>query len=140
MDNEKIYRKALALEPLTAGEAMRLYDTAPTGELTLLAWELRQKQVPGDVVTWQIDRNVNITNVCISGCKFCNFHCKPHQTERAYVTTIEQYAQKIEETLALGGDQLLLQGGLHPGLKIDFYERLFSGLKSRYPSLRLHAD
>ena len=93
MDNEKIYRKALALEPLTAGEAMRLYDTAPTGELTLLAWELRQKQVPGDVVTWQIDRNVNITNVCISGCKFCNFHCKPHQTERAYVTTIEQYAR-----------------------------------------------
>ena len=86
MDNEKIYRKALALEPLTAGEAMRLYDTAPTGELTLLAWELRQKQVPGDVVTWQIDRNVNITNVCISGCKFCNFHCKPHQTERTYVT------------------------------------------------------
>ena len=125
MDNEKIYRKALALEPLTADEAMRLYDTAPVGELTLLAWELRQKQVPGDVVTWQIDRNVNITNVCISGCKFCNFHCKPHQTERAYVTTIEQYAQKIEETLALGGDQLLLQGGLHPKLGIDFYENLF---------------
>ena len=131
MDNEKIYRKALALEPLTADEAMRLYDTAPTGELTLLAWELRQKQVPGDVVTWQIDRNVNITNVCISGCKFCNFHCKPHQTERAYVTTIEQYAQKIEETLALGGDQLLLQGGLHPKLGIDFYENLFRELKTR---------
>ena len=139
MDNEKIYRKALALEPLTAGEAMRLYDTAPTGELTLLAWELRQKQVPGDVVTWQIDRNVNITNVCISGCKFCNFHCKPHQTERAYVTTIEQYAQKIEETLALGGDQLLLQGGLHPKLGIDFYENLFRELKTRYPQIRLHA-
>lgn len=139
MDNEKIYRKALALEPLTADEAMRLYDTAPTGELTLLAWELRQKQVPGDVVTWQIDRNVNITNVCISGCKFCNFHCKPHQTERAYVTTIEQYAQKIEETLALGGDQLLLQGGLHPKLGIDFYENLFRELKTRYPQIRLHA-
>lgn len=139
MDNEKIYRKGLALEPLTAGEAMRLYDTAPTGELTLLAWELRQKQVPGDVVTWQIDRNVNITNVCISGCKFCNFHCKPHQTERAYVTTIEQYAQKIEETLALGGDQLLLQGGLHPKLGIDFYENLFRELKTRYPQIRLHA-
>ena len=98
MDNEKIYRKALALEPLTAGEAMRLYDTAPTGELTLLAWELRQKQVPGDVVTWQIDRNVNITNVCISGCKFCNFHCKPHQTERAKLFCTRDFSETFRQS------------------------------------------
>lgn len=105
-----------------------------------MADEVRRAVVPDpQVVTWQIDRNVNITNVCISGCKFCNFHCKPHQTDRAFITTMEQYCEKIDRTLRLGGDQLLLQGGLHPGLKIDFYERLFSGLKSRYPSLRLHA-
>ena len=105
-----------------------------------MADEVRRAVVPDpQVVTWQIDRNVNITNVCISGCKFCNFHCKPHQTDRAFITTMEQYCEKIDRTLRLGGDQLLLQGGLHPGLKIDFYERLFSGLKSHYPSLRLHA-
>ena len=85
------------------------------------------------VVTWQIDRNVNITNVCISGCKFCNFHCKPHDTQRAFVTSREEYREKIAQTLALGGDQLLLQGGLHPQLGIDFYEELFRDLKRMFP-------
>ena len=74
MDMEKIYRKALALDFLTADEALVLYESGPLDELMSLAWELRQKHVPGRTVTWQIDRNVNITNVCISGCKFCNFH------------------------------------------------------------------
>ena len=139
MDMEKIYRKALALDFLTADEALVLYESGPLDELMSLAWELRQKHVPGRTVTWQIDRNVNITNVCISGCKFCTFHCKPHDRERAYVTTIDQYVRKIDETLALGGDQLLLQGGLHPKLGIDFYENLFRELKRLYPTLKLHA-
>ncbi len=93
---------------------------------------------PG-VVTWQIDRNVNITNVCISGCRFCNFHCKPHQEERAYITTLDEYRTKIARTLELGGDQLLLQGGLHPKLDIGFYEQLFRDLKAICPTLKLHA-
>lgn len=139
MNFDPIYRKALSLDPLSPDEAIRLYESAPLGELAAVAWELRQKHVPGQTVTWQIDRNVNITNVCISGCKFCNFHCKPHQKETAYVTTIEEYEKKIDETLSLGGDQLLLQGGLHPGLDIAFYENLFRELKKRYPQLRLHA-
>ncbi len=139
MNMEKIYRKALALDPLTVDEALALYESGPLNELMSLAWELRQKHVPGRRVTWQIDRNVNITNVCISGCKFCNFHCKPHEREKAYVTTIDQYVRKIDETLALGGDQLLLQGGLHPKLGIDFYENLFRELKRLYPALKLHA-
>ena len=93
-----------------------------------MADEVRRAVVPDpQVVTWQIDRNVNITNVCISGCKFCNFHCKPHQTDRAFITTMEQYCEKIDSTLRLGGDQLLLQGGLHPGLKIDFYDGCSAG-------------
>ena len=105
-----------------------------------MADEVRRAVVPDpEVVTWQIDRNVNITNVCISGCRFCNFHCKPHQTDRAFVTTLAEYREKIDRTLELGGDQLLLQGGLHPQLRIDFYERLFSDLKALYPTLRLHA-
>ena len=140
MNNSDIYRKALALDPLTEGEALQIYRSAPLAELMLAADALRREQA-GDpqVVTWQIDRNVNITNVCISGCKFCNFHCKPHQSDKAYITTIEEYDAKIRETLALGGDQLLLQGGLHPKLDIVFYEELFRELKRRFPQLRLHA-
>ena len=140
MNNSDIYRKALALDPLTEEEALQIYRSAPLAELMLAADALRRERV-GDpqVVTWQIDRNVNITNVCISGCKFCNFHCKPHQSDQAYITTIEEYDAKIRETLALGGDQLLLQGGLHPKLDIGFYEELFRELKHRFPQLRLHA-
>lgn len=140
MNNSDIYRKALALDPLTEGEALQIYRSAPLAELMLAADALRREQA-GDpqVVTWQIDRNVNITNVCISGCKFCNFHCKPHQSDKAYITTIEEYDAKIRETLALGGDQLLLQGGLHPKLDIVFYEELFRELKRRFLQLRLHA-
>ncbi len=140
MNFDPIYTKALAGEPLSREEALPLYLHAPQGELTLLADTLRRRAVPDpEVVTWQIDRNVNVTNVCIAGCKFCNFHCRPAEREKAYVTTLEEYGRKIEETLALGGDQLLLQGGLHPGLDIRFYEQLFRDLKAMYPQIRLHA-
>ena len=136
---EEIYEKCLKRDPLTAEEAYWLYEQAPLQELALTADRVRRAVAPDpEVVTWQIDRNVNITNVCISGCRFCNFHCKPHQTERAFITTLDEYKEKIERMLALGGDQLLLQGGLHPKLGIDFYEELFSTLKSLYPQVRLH--
>lgn len=140
MTHDKILSKALRGEALLAREAYDLWEQVPLEELASAADELRRAMVADErVVTWQIDRNVNITNVCISGCKFCNFHCKPHQTERAFITTIDEYRQKIEQMLALGGDQLLLQGGLHPKLGIEFYEELFSTLKSLYPQVRLHA-
>ena len=132
---QRIYDKCRRREPLSREEAYRLYDQAPLQELALVADEVRRAMVPDpEVVTWQIDRNVNITNVCISGCRFCNFHCKPHQTDRAFFTTLAEYREKIDRTLELGGDQLLLQGGLHPQLRIDFYERLFSDLKALYPT------
>lgn len=135
-----IFAKARNREPLTFGEACRIYDEAPLPELAAEADAFRREQVADpDVVTWQIDRNVNTTNVCISGCRFCNFHCKPHQTERHFITTIDEYCGKIERMLALGGDQLLLQGGMHPRLGIEFYENLFRELKHRYPQVRLHA-
>ncbi len=135
-----IYEKCLQRESLTREEACRLYEEAPLQELAEMADMLRREVVDdADVVTWQIDRNVNITNVCISGCKFCNFHCKPHDTERAFITTLAEYRSKIERALELGADQLLLQGGLHPRLGIDFYEQLFRHLKQEYPTLRLHA-
>ena len=125
---------------LTVDEALDLYLHAPLDELAGAADELRRAMVDDPaVVTWQIDRNVNITNVCISGCRFCNFHCRPSEHEKSYITTIDQYRRKIERMLDLGGDQLLLQGGLHPDLGIDFYENLFRELKTLYPEVRLHA-
>lgn len=140
MDSERIIHNALSGVDLSFDEACVLYDLVPLDELCSAADELRRKSVPNpNVVTWQIDRNVNITNVCISGCKFCNFHCKPHERDKAYITTIDEYRAKIETMLDLGGDQLLLQGGLHPSLDIRFYEELFSTLKREYPMVRLHA-
>lgn len=134
-----IIDKALNRERLTREEALALYH-APLPELAAAADRLRRESVDDpSVVTWQIDRNVNITNVCISGCRFCNFHCKPHQTERHFITTLEEYIPKIEEMFAFGGDQLLLQGGLHPALGIDYYEELFRTLRERFPTLRLNA-
>jgi len=88
-------------------------------------------------VTWQIDRNVNTTNVCIANCKFCNFYRIPGHPD-AYITDIETYKTKIEQTFKWGGDQLLLQGGHHPELGLEFYTSLFRKLKELYPTLKLH--
>lgn len=139
MNSVKIFDKALSRLPLTFDEAMWLYSDVPVSTLFRLADTIRRNTVDDpNVVTWQIDRNVNITNVCISGCKFCNFHCRIGSPD-AYITTLEEYIPKIEETIRLGGDQLLLQGGLHPKLGIEFYEELFRSLKSRFPQIKLHA-
>ena len=132
-----LYDKALAFEFLTVEEGMYLYENAALAELMYVANELRKKQVPHGKVTWQIDRNVNTTNVCIANCKFCNFYRIPGHPE-AYITDIETYKQKIEETFKFGGDQLLLQGGHHPDLGLSFYTSLFKQLKDLYPALKLH--
>ncbi len=140
MKTEQILDRALRREALTEDEALALFERAPLQELAGAADQVRRALVSDpEVVTWQIDRNVNITNVCISGCRFCNFHCKPHEKDKAYILGIEDYVPRIEETLALGGDQLLLQGGLHPHLGIEFYTGLFSELKRLYPQVKLHA-
>ncbi len=137
---DTILEKALCREPLTREEAYILYDEAALQTLCNVADTLRRTAVKDAmVVTWQIDRNVNITNVCKSGCKFCNFHCKPHEEAKAYITTMAEYRTKIDEALRLGADQLLLQGGLHPRLGIEFYETLFRQIKREYPTLRLNA-
>lgn len=140
MIKQDLYTKVLKGEDLSLTEAMELYDYAPLSELCSLAMR-RRCDMKGDskLVTWQIDRNVNITNVCVSGCKFCNFHCKPHQREKHFVTSLDEYKIKISETLALGGDQLLLQGGMHPKLDIVYYETLFRELKKEFPVIKLHA-
>jgi len=132
-----LYQKALDFQFLTVEEGVYLFEHAPLTELMYVADELRKKQVPHGKVTWQIDRNVNTTNVCIANCKFCNFYRIPGHSE-AYITDIETYKTKIEETIKFGGDQLLLQGGHHPELGLSFYVNLFSELKSLYPNIKLH--
>lgn len=138
MNTGSLLNRALAFEFLTAEEGQFLYENVPTTELMYVANELRKIQKPDGKVTWQIDRNVNTTNACIANCKFCNFFRPPKHRE-VYVTKIEDYKTKIEDTLRYGGDQLLLQGGHHPDLGLDFYTNLFSELKTLYPNVRLHA-
>lgn len=133
-----LYARALSLEPLSVEEGVVLYETAPLGELIYMAGLLRQKHNPGKHVGWIIDRNVNITNICYSHCLFCNF-CTVKGSESSYITTREEYRKKIGELYDLGGDQLLLQGGMNPDLGLEFYRSLFSDLKKLYPSLKLHA-
>lgn len=129
--------RARNFEMLSVEDGVFLYHHAPLTELMYVADELRKEQVPHGKVTWQIDRNVNTTNVCIANCKFCNFYRIPGHKE-AYITDIETYKQKIEETFRYGGDQLLLQGGHHPELGLSFYTNLFIALKKLYPELKLH--
>ena len=137
MNKNDLYTKALAFEFLSVEEGVFLFENAALSELMFVADELRKKQVPHGKVTWQIDRNVNTTNVCIANCKFCNFYRIPGHAD-AYITDIETYKKKIEETIKFGGDQLLLQGGHHPDLGLSFYVNLFKELKSLYPAIKLH--
>lgn len=138
MDLSKLYTKALELIPLSVEEGLFLYEKAALEELVFVGDRLRQIHNPGKGVGWMIDRNVNITNICFSQCTFCNF-CRKKGSPDAYVTTVSDYIKKIDELFALGGDQLLLQGGMNPDLGLEFYTGLFRQLKKLYPILKLHA-
>jgi cyclic dehypoxanthinyl futalosine synthase len=138
MQLNELLDKAMNFGYLTVEEGVLLYDQAPLADLMFVADELRKKQVPHGKVTWQIDRNVNTTNVCIANCKFCNFYRIAGHPE-AYITDMPVYRKKIEETLRLGGDQLLLQGGHHPELGLKFYTDTFKKIKSEFPNIKLHA-
>ena len=138
MELSVLYQKALNFEFLTVEEGVFLFENAPLAELMNVANELRKMQVPHEKVTWIIDRNVNTTNVCIANCKFCNFYRIPGHAE-AYITDIETYKRKIDETFRYGGEQLLLQGGHHPDLGLAYYVDTFKQLKKLYPALKLHA-
>jgi cyclic dehypoxanthinyl futalosine synthase len=138
MKTSYLLQRALRLEWLTPEEGVFLFENAATTELMYVGNALRQYHVPGNEVTWIIDRNSNTTNVCIANCKFCNFYRRPGH-EESYITTMEEYRVKIEETFRLGGEQLLLQGGHHPDLGLAYYTDLFRQLKSEFPNLKLHA-
>jgi len=98
---------------------------------------VRRRLHPGNVVSYQVDRNINYTNICTEYCSFCAFY-RPVGSPEGYLQPLESIYRKIDETLALGGTGILMQGGLHPDLKIDYYENLLSSIKGRYPRLHLH--
>lgn len=133
-----LLKKALNKEFLNVEEGQYLFENAPTSDLMFVANELRKEKHPDNIVTWIIDRNSNTTNVCVANCKFCNFFRRPGH-EESYITTLEEYRKKIEETFAYGGEQLLLQGGHHPDLGLEYYSTLFRDLKKMFPDLKLHA-
>jgi cyclic dehypoxanthinyl futalosine synthase len=137
MELNNLYEKALRSEFLTIEEGMFLFEQAPLTDLMAVADTLRRQKVPHGKVTWQIDRNVNTTNVCIANCKFCNFYRIPGHAD-AYITDMDTYRKKIQETIKWGGDQLLLQGGHHPELGLQFYVDTFRAIKAEFPDIRLH--
>ncbi len=129
---EAITRKAQDGVRLTRAEAVALIRGGELLELGALADAVRQRLHPEGVVTYIIDRNINYTNVCVAQCAFCAFY-RDLPSKEGYVLSKAELARKIEETLALGGNQILLQGGLHPDLGIEFYEELFRWIKASYP-------
>jgi len=130
--------KAAAGDRLSVDEAIELYAQAPTHTLARLADAVRQRNHPERIVTYIIDRNVNYTNVCVARCNFCAFY-RPVGSPEGYVLGFDELFRKIDETVAVGGVQLLLQGGHNPDLPLTWYEDLFRAIKERYPAFKLHA-
>ena len=122
---------------LTNAQALDLLRSDDLLGLGMEADALRQRLHPGNVVTYIVDRNINYTNICTEYCSFCAFY-RPVGSPEGYIQPLESIYQKIDETLALGGTGILLQGGLHPDLKIDYYENLLASLKRRFPRVHLH--
>jgi cyclic dehypoxanthinyl futalosine synthase len=138
MTMEQLAARVDAGERLSFEDAERLYADAPTPLLARLADRARQRKHPDGVVTYIIDRNVNYTNVCVAKCRFCAFYRDVGSSE-GYALGFDEIYRKIDETIALGGGQLLLQGGHNPDIPLEWYEDLFRGVKARYPDFRLHA-
>src|SRR5262245_15434273 len=126
-----ILESASGGERITFVEAVRLFEEADLFDLASSADSIRQRRHPDNVISYIIDRNINYTNVCKEFCTFCAFYRVKGDPE-AYVLPEHVIYKKIEETLALGGTGILMQGGVHPDLKIDYYERLLSGIKERF--------
>jgi cyclic dehypoxanthinyl futalosine synthase len=135
---EQIVEKVRAGGRVNAEEALDLYRSAATHVLGELADGIRARKHPSGIVTYIIDRNVNYTNVCVARCNFCAFYRTVGSAD-GYVLSFDEIFQKIDETIAVGGNQLLLQGGHNPDLPLSWYEDLFRAIKARYPAFKLHA-
>ena len=135
---DAIAHKVRAGGRVSAREALELYRGAPTALLGRLADAVRARKHPDGIVTYIIDRNVNYTNVCVAKCTFCAFY-RDVGSPDGYVLGFDELFRKIDETIAVGGVQLLLQGGHNPDLPLKWYEDLFRAIKERYPAFKLHA-
>ncbi len=137
MELEPILAKISDGGRIDAAEAWTLYQQADFHDLGHMAQRVRLRKHPEPVVTYVVDRNINYSNICVCGCRFCAFFRAPGQ-DGGYLLSRKELAEKIEETLALGGTQILMQGGHHPELPLSYYEELLQFVKSRYP-IHVHA-
>jgi len=129
MSMEDINNKVLSGERISVDDGLVLAEKGSIHQLGFLANAIKKRLHPEPYITYVIDRNINYTDICISACKFCAFFSAP-EDEKGYVLTNEELGQKIEETKALGGTQILLQGGLHPDKPLEFYEDMLRYIKS----------
>ncbi|HEV8588540.1 MAG TPA: cyclic dehypoxanthinyl futalosine synthase [Pyrinomonadaceae bacterium] len=136
-DIQTILDKALAGVRLTTGDATALLESYDIARIGAAADEIRQRKHPDNIVTYIIDRNINYTNVCNVVCTFCAFYRRPGAPD-TYVRTLDEICEKIDETIALGGTGVLMQGGLHPDFGIEWYEDLLRTLSAKYPGFQLH--
>ena len=136
-DIQPILDKALDGERLTSDDCTALLESHDIARIGVAADEIRERKNPGNVVTYIIDRNINYTNVCNVVCTFCAFYRRPGKPD-TYVHSIEEIEKRIDETIALGGTGVLMQGGLHPDFNIEWYENLLSTLHAKYPKFQLH--
>ncbi len=133
----KLIEKTVAGERLSPEEGLRLLSAHDLAALGRGADEVTRRLHPENYRTYNIDRNINYTNICTAVCDFCAFYRKPGSPE-GYVLPREELLQKIEETVELGGDQILMQGGLHPEFKLEWYEQLLHDIKTRFPQVNVH--
>ena len=134
---EDTLEKSLNNKRLSSKECLKLFSTKELASLGMAADAVCRQKHPEDYRTYIIDRNINYTNICTSGCKFCAFYREVEHSD-GYIISKNSLFRKIEETLALGGRQILMQGGLHPSLKLDFYTDLLESIKSKY-DVHIHA-
>jgi cyclic dehypoxanthinyl futalosine synthase len=135
---QRVLSKAVDGQRLTVEEGVALFDCHDVHALGRAAHAVCSRLHPELYRTYNIDRNINYTNICAAVCDFCAFYRKSGDAD-AYVLPREELYRKIEETVSLGGDQILMQGGMHPSLKLEWYEELLHDLKSRFPKVNLHA-
>ena len=137
-DWQGILETQLQREPpeLSIEEAVEIYSNAQLNELMYVAMQRRRSQVPGNLVTYLIDRNINYTNVCTINCHFCSFYRSPGHNE-SYTQTVDQISQRIDELESLGGTRILMQGGVNPSLPIEWYIELLEELSQRHPNISL---
>ncbi len=138
IDKQSIEQKIADGGRLSLEEGLFLFEQNDLLWLGELADQVRRRFHPKPIVTFIIDRNINYTNICVASCDFCAFYEKIGSS-KGYVLKKEEIARKIEETIELGGYQILMQGGLNPELKIEFYEDLFRFIKDRFPTVRIHS-